>query len=128
MNKNRNLIIIYVQIAEGVDELAQLQVADLRNHHCQKRIRSDVERHAQESVGAALVELAREAAVAHVELKQRVTRRQSHVVDVGHVPCAHNKAARVGVGLDVVYQLRYLVDVRAVRCRPRTPLMSIDGT
>ena len=49
------VIIIYVQIAKGVDELAQLQVADLRNHHCQERIGCDVERHAQKSVGAALV-------------------------------------------------------------------------
>ena len=48
------------------------------------------------------------------------------MVDVGHVPCTHNQTARVGVGLDVVYQLRYLVDVRAVRCRPRAPLIAVN--
>ena len=97
------VIVIYVQIAESVDELAQLQMADLRNHHCQERIRRNVERHAQKGVGTALVELARQAAVAHVELEQSVAGRQRHMVDVGHVPSAHNQAARVGVGF-------YLVD------------------
>ena len=109
-----------------MDELAQLQVADLRNHHCQKRVRRNVERHAQKGVGAALVELARQAAVAHVELKKRVAGRQSHMVDVGHVPGAHNQAARVGVGLYVVDEFADLVDMRAVGCGPRAPLIAID--
>ena len=121
-----NMIVIYVQIAESVDKLAQLQMADLCNHHCQKRIGCDVERHAQKCVGAALVELTREAAVTHIELEQRMARRQSHVVDVGHVPSAHNQAARVWIGLDVVYQFADLVDVRTVGSRPRAPLVAID--
>ena len=47
-----------MRIARSVDELARLQTANLRNHHCQKRIGRDIERNSQESIGTALVQLA----------------------------------------------------------------------
>ena len=53
--------------------------------------------HAEEDVGAALVELAGEPAVGDVELEQRVARRQRHRVDVRHVPGADDEAPRVGI-------------------------------
>ena len=75
-----------MRVAEGVDELAGLQAGDLRHHHGQQRIGGDVERHAEEDVGGALVELAGELAVGDVELEQAVAGRQRLLVDVGRVP------------------------------------------
>ena len=45
----------------------------------EQRVRSDVERDAQEKVGAALVQLARKLPVGDVELEERVARRQRHL-------------------------------------------------
>ena len=45
-------------IAERVHELARLQPAHLSDHQRQQGIGRDVERHAEEDIGAALVELA----------------------------------------------------------------------
>ena len=54
----------------------------------QQRIGRDVERHAQEDVGGALVELAGQPAVGDIELEQAVAGRQRHLVDVGRIPGA----------------------------------------
>src|SRR5689334_10600488 len=54
---------VEVRVAERQDELTGLQVGDLRDHQRKKRVGGDVERHAEEEVRAALVHLAREAAV-----------------------------------------------------------------
>ena len=53
------VILVDVCIAKGVHELARLQAAHLRHHHRQQRIAGNVEGHAQENVGRALVELTR---------------------------------------------------------------------
>src|ERR1019366_6568599 len=66
------MIRVEVQVSEGVDEYARLQLADLRNHHRQQGIGGDIERHAEEQVRAALIELAVQLAVLHEELKQRM--------------------------------------------------------
>ena len=47
-----------VRVTRGVHELAGLQAAHLRDHHREERIGGDIERDAQEDVGAALVQLA----------------------------------------------------------------------
>ncbi len=52
------MVEIEVRVAEGVDELAGLQPGHLRHHHGEQRVGRDVERHAEENVGRALVELA----------------------------------------------------------------------
>jgi hypothetical protein len=49
---------IQVAVAAGPHEFAGLQVADLRHHQREQGVGGDVERHAEEDVGAALVELA----------------------------------------------------------------------
>ena len=41
------MILIKMQIAEGVDELTGPQLADLRDHHREQRIGGDVEGHAE---------------------------------------------------------------------------------
>src|SRR5262245_4689984 len=56
------MIEIDVAIAAGPNEFAHIQVALLREQVRQQRIRCDVEWHAQEDIGAALVQLARQLA------------------------------------------------------------------
>ena len=93
----------------------------------EQRIAGDVERHAEEDVGAALVELARQLAVGHIELEERVAGGQLHARDVGHVPGRHDQPARIGVALDLRDEFSDLVDVLAVGRGPRAPLGAVDG-
>ena len=79
---------------------------------------SDVERHTQEGVGRALVELQTQSVVSHIELEEAVTGWERHLVDLGGVPGRHNHAARVGVSLQRVYHLLYLVYGAAVVVGP----------
>src|SRR5580765_8645571 len=67
-----DMVRIEVDVAEGEDELAGLKLAHLSDHERQQRVGSDVERHAEKDVGAALVELARQPAIRDVELEERV--------------------------------------------------------
>ena len=92
-----DVVVVDVAVAAGPDEVADLEPGLLRDHVRQQRVGGDVERDAEEQVGAALVELARQPAVGDVELEQRVTRRERHVGDVGRVPRRDDEAARVGV-------------------------------
>src|SRR5450759_5486467 len=52
------VIQVEMGVAQGVHELARLQIAYLRHHQCEQGVRGDVERHAEEQVGASLVTLA----------------------------------------------------------------------
>lgn len=115
-----------VSIAEGMDVFARLQSGDLCHHHEQQGIRSDVERHAEENVAAALIELQTEFAISHIKLEKRVARRQSHVWHLSHIPCAHYDATAVGGVLYLVDGLGYLVDMPALIIGPRAPLIAID--
>ena len=74
----------------SVDELTWLETAHLSDHHCKKRIRCNVERHSEEHVCTALIELAGELAVSHIELEERMTRRQSHLFDLSNIPRRHD--------------------------------------
>ena len=62
-----------------------------------KRVAGDVEGHAEEQIGAALVKLAAQLAVAHVELEEHVAGRQRHAVDLGDIPGAHDQAAAIRI-------------------------------
>ena len=72
------MVEVEVRVAQRKDEFARLEIRHLRHHQREQRVGGDVERHAEEKVGAALVHLARERAVGDVELEQRVARRQRH--------------------------------------------------
>src|SRR3954447_14439173 len=115
-----------MHITEGVDEVARLQPGHLRHHHRKQSIRCDVERHPEKYIARALIELARQFAVGHIELEQAVARRQRHLVDVRRIPCTDDQAARNRVAPDHVDHVRYLVDAASVRSRPGSPLRSID--
>ena len=65
----RQVVGIQVRITERMHEIAGFEPGYLRHHHQQQRVRGDVERHAEENIGAALVKLARQAAVGNVNWK-----------------------------------------------------------
>ena len=115
-----------------MDELTRFVVTNLAKHQSQKGVRSDIERNPEESIGAALVQLAAELALArspytaHIELEQAMARRQSHLVDFGHIPGANQVTARIGVILEAIHQILDLVDMSTIGSRPAAPLMTIN--
>src|SRR5271154_7097561 len=52
------MIEIKMRVAKTMDESSWLESGDLRDRHRQQRVRSNVEWHAEEDVGGALIELA----------------------------------------------------------------------
>ncbi len=121
------MIAIKVHIAEGVDELAVFQPANLRHHHGEEGVGGNVEGHAEEDVGAALVKLAGEFAVGNVELKEGVARAKGHLGEVAHIPGRYDEAAAVGVALDFFNYVPDLVVRGAICARPATPLVAVNG-
>src|SRR6266436_496913 len=105
-----------------------------------QRIRGDVERHAQESIGRTLIKLAmkqrgrsptvREAAVPlNLKLKQRMTWRQVDVIAFSWIPAAHNQTPRIRVRFDFLNQARNLIDAVRVGIVPAegTPEVTVHG-
>src|ERR1700730_18029089 len=118
---------IEVSVAQCVNEVAGLEARYLRDHHCQQRVGRDVEGYAEKTVRRTLIELARQFAACDVELKQAMTRRQRHLVDIGRIPRAHDQAPRIRIAPDHVDDVGDLVDAAPVRRRPGSPLRSVDG-
>ena len=116
-----------MQIAEGMHEVARLEPADLRDHHGQHRVGGDVEGHAEEQIGAPLVELAGEDPFVHVELEKQMARRQFHRLDLAGVPRADDQTAAVGVAADLLDDLVDLVDGASIRRAPVAPLRTVDA-
>jgi hypothetical protein len=76
-----------MHICHHVDKLAPTKTCDLRDHAGQKCITSDVERHPETHVAAALVEDAAQAVVIRdVELSEQVAWRQGHLFQLRGVP------------------------------------------
>ena len=107
-----------MRIAQRMHEVAGLQAGNLRHHHGQQRIGGDVEGHAEEDVGGALIELAGQLTVGHIELEQAVAGRQRHLVDFGRIPGADDQPARIRIAPDHVDDTGDLVDLPAVGSRP----------
>ena len=82
-----DVVEVDVCVTSGIDEIAGAEVAHLCHHHGEEGVAGDVEGNAEKGVGAALIELAAEAAVGHVELEEDVAGWQIHVVKIGNVPC-----------------------------------------
>src|SRR5437763_6776083 len=120
---------IQVQVAVAADrsELSDRKIGLLRDEMGQQRIGSDVERYAEEDIGAALIKLAGQPAARDVKLEERVTGRQLHARDVAHIPGGNDKPARIRVLPDLREQVRELVNVPSVGRGPRPPLVAVDG-
>src|SRR5262249_52633065 len=122
-----NVIQIEVNIAAAKYEVARLKLALLCDHMCQQGIARYVERQPQKHVRRPLIEMARKPARPDVELKNQMTRRQCHLVQLAHVPRAHDEPSGIRVVLDIGYELTYLVDRAGIPRAPRPPLRSIGG-
>ena len=130
------VIAVNVRIAERVDEIADSEPADLRDHVREKRVARDIERHAEEQIRAALIKLTTQLSVpADVKLKQRVTRRERHFVGFAGIPAGNDEAARRGIALDFGDEIGDLVNAVAreravgVFCRAEVaPLVSVNRT
>ena len=133
------MIPVQVAITKRMNELTHIQITLLRNHMGQQGIGRDIEGHAQEQVGAALVELARQLAVGDIELKQTVARRQGHaplphvilrtdglVRQLSRVPGGDDQAPGVGLGANLLDHLADLVNHAAVVALPAAPLLAVD--
>ena len=112
-------------VAEGVHEVARLQPAHLRHHHGQQRIAGDIERYAEEDVGAALVELARQFSICDIKLEEGMAGRERHAVQLAHVPGRDDDAARIGIVFDLLHRDLDLVDHAAIDGFPRAPLLAV---
>ena len=93
------MVAVDVAVAAGPDKVAHIQVALLRQHVGQQRVAGDVERHTQENVGTALVQLAAQPATftgrlgwGDIKLKEGMARHERHLVQIGHVPGAYDDA------------------------------------
>src|SRR5256885_7748127 len=73
------MVVVDVAVAAGPDEVTHLQVALLGQHVGQQCVAGDVEGNAQEDVRAALVQLATELAVGHIELEEGVAGHERHL-------------------------------------------------
>ena len=105
---------------------AGLEPRDLGDHVGKQSVGGDVEGQPEEHVGAALVELAGEAPLGHVELEQQVAGRQRHLVELADVPGADHEAARLRVAAYLLHHAAHLVDGAAVGSGPRAPLGAVD--
>ena len=115
-----------MKVAEGVDEFLGLQSADLCDHHGEQGVGGDVEGDAEEEIRAALVELAAEFAVGHVELDEGVARGQGHLVDLAGIPSADDVAAAVRILLEIGDDARDLIDLTPLGGAPLAPLGAVD--
>src|SRR6185437_13432588 len=62
------MVEIEMHVAEGMDELAGSEPRHLCHHDGEQRVRGDVEGNAEEDIRRALVKLAGELALRHIEL------------------------------------------------------------
>ena len=91
------MIHIEVEVTEGMDKFLRLQTAHLCDHQGKQGVGGNVERDTEEEICAALVELAAEFAIRHVELDKCVTGSQRHLVDLPGIPGTDDVAAAVRI-------------------------------
>ena len=96
------MVMIDVRIAEGVNEFARFQVANLRHHHRKKSIGCNVEWDTKKYVRRALIKLAGQFSIRYIELEKAVTRRQGHLIDQCRIPSRYNQTTGIWIGFDVM--------------------------
>src|SRR5690349_21408999 len=95
------MIIVQMYIAESMNEITGLQVANLGDHHCKKCIRRDIEGHTKKNICTSLVKLAAQFSFCHIKLEHSMAGHQCHFRKVGNIPGANNDPAAVGVCFDL---------------------------
>ena len=111
-----------MQVTEGMHEIAHLKTAHLSHHVSQERVTGDIEGHAQEQIGAALIELATELPLTDVKLEKRVAGRQRHGIHLGRIPGADDEPATVGVLANLRDDLIDLMNRTSISPAPIGPL------
>ena len=96
------MVVIEVAVTTGPDKVADFEVALLRQHMRQERVACNIKRHTQENIAGALIELAGEFPVGHINLEHHMAGRQSHLGQLGHIPCRYDHTARIRIGFDRV--------------------------
>ena len=86
-----------MRVAERMHKLARFKPRNLRHHHGQKRIRGNIERHAEKHVAAALIEHAGKPVVCRIKLKHHMAGRQPHFGDFADVPGRNDHPPVVGI-------------------------------
>src|SRR6185312_7200692 len=119
-------IAVQVAVAARPDELAGLEIALLREHVGEQRVAGDIERHAEEDIGAALIELTGEPAVRHVELKERMAGHEVHLLELPDVPGTDQDAAGIRIAAKLLERHADLIDAASVGRQPRAPLLAVD--
>ena len=110
------VILVNVQVAEGVNEIADFKSAHVSYEVSKQSVTANVERYAEKGVSTALVELAmKRCAIFDLELKQRMARRQGYVVTYARVPTADQQPPRIRIFLYFLYQSCDLVDAIELR-------------
>ena len=112
------MIQIEVRVTCSVDKVTCLETRYLRHHLEQQCIAGNVERHTQESVSRALIQLERESSISHIELEDGMTWGQRHLINLSHIPGRNDHTARIGVCLQLIEHVLYLVDGTSVVVRP----------
>mmetsp|Transcript_22694 Transcript_22694/g.73459 ORF Transcript_22694/g.73459 Transcript_22694/m.73459 type:complete len:215 (-) Transcript_22694:1002-1646(-) len=130
-----DVVVIDVRVPDDVHKVAALEAGHVRQQAGEQRVRGDVERHAEAQVSRALVHLAGELPVGHVELGKHVAGRQRHFGNVGRVPGGEDDPPVVRLLLDrlddlsdLVHPLPGIVGVHIlVLCAKVPPLPTVDG-
>ena len=120
------MIDVQMGVTQCVNELPRLQIGDLGNHGCQQGVGGNVEGDAEKRIGTALIELAGQAAIGDMKLKQGVTGGELHLGDFCDVPRADHHSPRVRLRSNQIDDLRDLIDCFAIAGFPRPPLTSVD--
>lgn len=128
-----DMIVVEVDIPEGVNEFTGLETANLRDHEGEQCVGGDIERHPEKNIGAALIKLAAQPLLTarvgrHIELEKDVTGHQRHFRKIGHVPRADDETATVRCLPDLPDQLADLVDRSSAGPFPTAPLFAVYGS
>src|SRR5688572_24682392 len=100
----------------------------MSHHQGERGVGGDVEWHAEEQIRASLIELAAQFPVLDEKLKQGVTGREGHEIQLARVPGAHDEPSAIGVAPDLIDEAIDLVDGASVGSSPIAPLGAVDPT
>src|SRR5688500_6551120 len=103
------MIAVDVQVAEGVDEFADLKIAHVCDEMREQRIARDVEGHSEKGICTSLIKLTMKHATlvnarvsAHdLKLEQRMAWRKGHLVAHARVPAGYDQTARIRIGFNL---------------------------
>ena len=115
-----------MSVPKRVNELIRDKVANLSDHHGEKRVGGNIERHSEENISTALIHLTRKFSVGDIKLKKSVARRKGHAVQFSRVKGNDEQSSRVGIGLNLFNHLRNLVDFLSFGVLPSAPLLTVD--